>query len=149
LRRRLPWFLVNRGVAGKGRRDCGDHDWYKSSQEEDDCYHCEVGVRRPTGFPDSANPEGLVEVISAAIAAHDPLDPWLVQSNYDEHYWDREAARAAAAIRTAGGVSDVYRALVEVLSPLIRPPEEDEHVRGRLELAAEAIWRWLRSDPAR
>ena len=50
LRRQLPWFLVNLGVARKGRRDCGEHDWYKSTDHEDHCYHCEVGVRRPSGF---------------------------------------------------------------------------------------------------
>ncbi len=50
VRSRLPWALVNLGVAAKGRRDCGRHDWYKSSDEEDRCYHCQVGVRRPSGF---------------------------------------------------------------------------------------------------
>jgi hypothetical protein len=148
-RRQLPWFLVNRGVARKGRRNCGDHHWYKSSAKEDHCYHCVVGVRRPSGFPDSPNPQGLVELISAAIAAYDPLDPWLVQSNYDAHYWDQEAAKAAPAIRRASGKGDVYRALAEVLSPLIRPPDDDEYVRSRLESAAQAIRRSLRSDPTR
>jgi hypothetical protein len=139
---------VDRGLVGKGRRDCGDHEWYKSSPEEDRCYHCAVGVRRPTGFPGSASPQRLVELISAAIAAYDPLDPRLVQSNYDEHYWYDEAVKAASAIRRARNEGDVYLALVEVLSPLIRPPDEDEHVRGRLESAAAAIWRALRADPA-
>ena len=45
---------------------------------------------------------GLVEVISAAIAASDPLDPCLVVSNYDEHYWDDVALAAAPAIPTLG-----------------------------------------------
>ena len=30
LRRRLPWFLVDWGVAGKGTADCGDHEWYNA-----------------------------------------------------------------------------------------------------------------------
>jgi hypothetical protein len=50
LRRRLPWFLIDRGVARKGSADCGDHEWYKSTEDEDRCYHCEEGVRRPSGF---------------------------------------------------------------------------------------------------
>jgi len=50
LRRRLPWFVVNRGVAAKGRGDCGAHEWYKQDDGEDRCYHCEVGVRRPSLF---------------------------------------------------------------------------------------------------
>ncbi|MFJ6214495.1 hypothetical protein ACIQGZ_14340 [Streptomyces sp. NPDC092296] len=28
LRRRLPRFLVDRGAAGTGTRDCGAHEWY-------------------------------------------------------------------------------------------------------------------------
>jgi hypothetical protein len=48
LRKRLPWFLVNLGIASKGRHDCGAHDWYQASGAEDRCYHCEVGVRHPS-----------------------------------------------------------------------------------------------------
>lgn len=51
VRRRLPGFLVDLGVAGKGRKACGDHDWYKATDDEDHCYHCKVGIRRPSGFP--------------------------------------------------------------------------------------------------
>lgn len=47
-RRRLPWFLIHLGVANKGASDCGAHDWYKDTDAEDRCYHCEVGVRRPS-----------------------------------------------------------------------------------------------------
>jgi len=45
VRRHLPWFLVNLGVAGKGRRDCGDHQWYRADDNVEGCYHCDVGVR--------------------------------------------------------------------------------------------------------
>ena len=51
LRKRLPSFLVGRGVAAKGRTDCGNHEWYKASDAEDRCYHCPVGVRRRSQFP--------------------------------------------------------------------------------------------------
>ncbi len=51
LRRRLPAFLVDLGVAAKGTTDCGNHDWYKAADEEDHCYRCVVGVRRPSQFP--------------------------------------------------------------------------------------------------
>jgi hypothetical protein len=29
----------------KGKKDCGDHEWYKSAENLYLCYHCEVGVR--------------------------------------------------------------------------------------------------------
>jgi hypothetical protein len=41
----LPFVLVNRGMAAKGRDDCGDHDWYNHDGLTERCYHCEVGVR--------------------------------------------------------------------------------------------------------
>lgn len=46
IRPHLPWFLINRGVAGKGKQDCGLHEWYRSTDREDLCYHCELGIRR-------------------------------------------------------------------------------------------------------
>jgi hypothetical protein len=45
LRRHLPWFLVNRGIAGKGAGDCGAHEWYNYDGVIARCYHCEAGVR--------------------------------------------------------------------------------------------------------
>ena len=43
LRGRLPWFLINLGLAGKGR-DCeavaGWHRWYNQDDEHSACYHC-------------------------------------------------------------------------------------------------------------
>lgn len=54
LRRRLPWPLINLGLAAKGTADCGDHDWYKESGEVDRCYHCKVAERRPSQFVERA-----------------------------------------------------------------------------------------------
>lgn len=44
-RRRLPWFVIDLGLAAKGHRDCGNHEWYNADGLMDRCYHCEVGVR--------------------------------------------------------------------------------------------------------
>jgi hypothetical protein len=49
VRRHLPWWLINVGVADKGpdREAVGVwHRWYKSTEEIDRCYHCEVTRRR-------------------------------------------------------------------------------------------------------
>lgn len=85
----------------------------------------------------------LVAVISAAIAAHDPLDPWLVQSNYDEHYWDDEAKAAALTVASARTEAEVYDALASAVQPLVRDPEQDDYVRERLTASAAAVWRYL------
>jgi hypothetical protein len=38
-------LLVDRGVAGKGTTDCGDHEWYNADGVVERCYHCTVGHR--------------------------------------------------------------------------------------------------------
>lgn len=45
VRRRLPWFLLNLGIAKK-IPDCstadGDHEWYNLDDARSGCYHCDV-----------------------------------------------------------------------------------------------------------
>ncbi len=45
LRAKLPWVLINRGIAAKGK-DCervgAKHWWYNRDNESSACYHCEV-----------------------------------------------------------------------------------------------------------
>lgn len=45
LRKRLPWFLINLGVAAKGE-NCesvgASHYWYNKDNVSSGCYHCEV-----------------------------------------------------------------------------------------------------------
>ena len=45
LRGRLPWFLIDLGVAGKGA-DCAKlgalHHWYNVDGQSSACYHCRV-----------------------------------------------------------------------------------------------------------
>ena len=85
--------------------------------------------------------EDLVRLISAAIAAHDPLDPWNVQSNYDEHYWDDIAEQAAPRIAAARSESEVIDALAERLTNLVELEGEDGYARDRIRAAAGEIWK--------
>lgn len=45
IRRQLPWFLIDLGVATKGE-DCeaagGQHEWYNKDDKTSGCYHCRV-----------------------------------------------------------------------------------------------------------
>jgi hypothetical protein len=45
LRRHLPWFLIDLGLANKGK-DCetvgGQHHWYNQDDENSACYYCHV-----------------------------------------------------------------------------------------------------------
>ncbi len=45
LREHLPWVLLEWGLAAKGKRDCGAHEWYNQDNVIARCYHCEVGER--------------------------------------------------------------------------------------------------------
>lgn len=48
LRSHLPWFLINWGLASKGK-DCkrvnAEHHWYKNDETYSACYHCEKGKK--------------------------------------------------------------------------------------------------------
>ena len=45
MRGRLPWFLINLGIADKGE-DCelagGKHHWYNRDNNSSGCYHCQI-----------------------------------------------------------------------------------------------------------
>jgi hypothetical protein len=45
LRQRLPWLLIDLGVAAKGK-DCelvgAKHWWYNTDNENSGCYYCKV-----------------------------------------------------------------------------------------------------------
>jgi hypothetical protein len=46
LRGNLPGPLSD--LFPKGKRDCGSHEWYRSSEDTDRCYHCDVGIKSHT-----------------------------------------------------------------------------------------------------
>ena len=95
-----------------------------------------------------SRPATLVEAISLAIAANDPLEPWLVVSNYDEHYWDTEARQAESAVARARNEAEVYNILVSALDPVISESgDSDEDARSRIAAASAAVWRWLQVEP--
>lgn len=54
LRIHSPYLLSDR--IAKGRKDCGDHEWYFSGDGVDRCYHCLVGVRESELQRNSDNP---------------------------------------------------------------------------------------------
>ena len=45
IREKLPWFLINVGIAAKGS-DCekvkADHKWYNSVNGYSSCYYCKI-----------------------------------------------------------------------------------------------------------
>lgn len=45
IRGRTPNFLYDRGLVVPKVVDCGDHEWYRSTDEMQACYHCDVTPR--------------------------------------------------------------------------------------------------------
>ena len=72
LRRHLPYALL--WTAPKGKRDCANHEWYRSDEQVDHCYHCEVGVRPHQPLPPP--PAEFIELLesSAANGSHAAAD---------------------------------------------------------------------------
>lgn len=58
LRQRLPFWLIDLGVAGKGT-DCeaagGRHEWYNEDGERSGCYHCRASATGRLWTYDDAN----------------------------------------------------------------------------------------------
>jgi hypothetical protein len=96
----------------------------------------------------TSRPSTLVEAISLAIAANDPLEPWDAVSNYDEHYWDAEATKAESAIAQAKNEAEVFNALAVALDPVITGSGDGgEYARSQIGAASAAVWRWLQTEP--
>lgn len=52
----------------KGRADCGAHEWYRSAEALDRCYHCEVGERPAARLPGVGSATQVVALRAAADA---------------------------------------------------------------------------------
>jgi len=50
LRERLPVRLS--ALIPKGTHDCGNHEWYKATEQTWRCYHCEPGVTHTVPWSD-------------------------------------------------------------------------------------------------
>ena len=61
----------------------------------------------------------LAQRICEALRDHDPLDPWLTESAWDEDYWDGEAAQIAGRLRSGMSAREVRAIVVDVLGELL------------------------------
>jgi hypothetical protein len=68
----------------------------------------------------------LASAISASLRLHDPLDPWLTESGWDEHYWDGEAEEIARRLSPEMSKADVRRVVVAVLGSLLGTSADGE-----------------------
>lgn len=76
IRKRLPWFLIDLGICGKGD-DCekhgGSHEWYNQDNVHSACYHCCV-VR--SGLVPSKAASDAIHISVASVHGTDFLVTW-------------------------------------------------------------------------
>jgi hypothetical protein len=61
----------------------------------------------------------LSAFVSAAISTNDPLDPWLTESHWDEHYWDAEAREIAQRLAPGMDTEAVGAIITQVLGEML------------------------------
>lgn len=85
----------------------------------------------------------MTAVVSSALRQHDPLDPWLTESGWDESYWDAGAAAIALRLTDTMDVAAIRAIVVDVLGELIGSSADGEAGRQeqsrRLDLIARKI----------
>jgi hypothetical protein len=93
LRAHEPTWLYDRWAIPKGSRDCGNHEFYKSDDQVDRCYHCEVGIR--------ANDFGVID------HARRRLSEGAAQEDVIRLFRDSGLSfiRSVRALSLAGGIS--------------------------------------------
>ena len=91
----------------------------------------------------SVSVDELTAVVSSALRQHDPLDPWLTESEWDQNYWDAEAAAIALRLTDAMDVVAIRAIVVDVLCELLGSSADGEaglqEQSRRVDLIARAI----------
>lgn len=92
----------------------------------------------------TAEEHSLVDRLSAAIRAHDVLEPWCTESHWDEHYWDGEADAVVCAVGPTPEASVLRAALIAVLTDAFGPLKPGgglirEDLDVRLDLVVRAV----------
>ena len=90
-----------------------------------------------------------VAAISVALRAHDPLDPWLTESNWDDSYWDAEAEQIASRLTSEMSTTQVRAVVTDVLRSSLSvdlvTETNDAWRAERLDAVAAEIWQSLRA----
>jgi len=91
LREHLPRPLAYLFPAGT--KDCGQHEWFRTDEHTDICWHCTVGEREHIPARIDPTSELWLELNRAAVTG-DPISQQIVARMLAE---DEEARRIAAA----------------------------------------------------
>ena len=72
--------------------------------------------------------DDLVSRVNAIMRTHDPLEPWLTESHWDDDFWIREAVEIANRLDRTMTVAAVRDLVDTVLQKSIPGPTDDDGV---------------------
>lgn len=95
--------------------------------------------------------DDLADRLAELFVKHDPLEPWLTESHYDDSYWSEEALRLADRVTDGMTVGDTRAALLAVLAERFPGSQVDGGLlRGdNIDALAQACWHLLHTGSAR
>jgi hypothetical protein len=83
--------------------------------------------------------DDLTAVVSLALREHDPLDPWLTESHWDDAYWSGEASAIAARLAPGMDADSVRAIVVEALGDLLGGSADPAEQSRQLDVIAQSI----------
>jgi hypothetical protein len=81
----------------------------------------------------------LAVTVASALRKHDPLDPWLTESHWDDAYWNREGERIAMRVTPEMGTAEIRAVVVDVLGDLLSGASDPNDQSRRLDRVVEEI----------
>jgi hypothetical protein len=78
-----------------------------------------LALRRRAASGTMRGVDELTAAVSSALREHDPLDPWLTETHWDEHYWDQEAQAIADRLTADMDPAAVRAIVMDVLGELL------------------------------
>jgi hypothetical protein len=58
---------------------------------------------------------GLASTVASAFMTYDPLEPWLTESHWDDHYWHTEAGLVAERLTPALDIHGIRSLILAIL----------------------------------
>jgi hypothetical protein len=120
----------------------GPHDGRSKYFAHRRCVYLRSGGLRHR--PNRLSPDTMTDLastIASAFVAHDPLEPWLTESHWDEHYWDNEARLVAEQLTAGMDVQATRSLILDVLEQTLGFVVGPLQLRSdRVDALAAACW---------
>ena len=85
--------------------------------------------------------------VAQILRDHDPLEPWLTESHWDEDHWLGEATEIVARLRDAVDPVAARQLVVAVVTEKLSLDLEDAAVASRFDAIGRAVWELHQTTP--